>query len=72
MNSTTDDNFLADALANLKVEIISHRVYCPRDMFSWERSEAMADVVSFVERMNVVMKRYRGQAGQVDQFLKLS
>lgn len=66
MNSTVDDDdFLADALAHLQVEIINRRTYCPRDMFHWERSEAMADIVAFVERMNVMAKRYRSQAGQV-------
>lgn len=47
---------------NLNVEIIGRRVFCQRDMLRWERSEALADIVAFVDRMNVVAKRYRPAA----------
>lgn len=45
------------ARGHLSVEIIGRRVRCPRDMFRWERSAAMADVAAFVEHMNAVAKR---------------
>lgn len=46
------------AYGTLPVEIIGRRVHGPRDMGHWERSEANADVAAFVERMNVVAKRW--------------
>lgn len=65
-----DDDDAAAAIAsgagdNLNVEIIGRRVFCRRDMFRWERSEALADVAAFVDRMNVVAKRYQPPAAVV-------
>lgn len=37
-----------------RTEIAGRRVLCPRDMVAWERSEALADVVAFVDRMNAL------------------
>lgn len=44
-------------LVRVQVEIIGRRVHCKRDMYRWERSEAMADIVAFVDRMNLAAKR---------------
>lgn len=58
-NYTPDADTLIESYAflngdnNLQAEIVGRRVFCPRDMFQWERSEALADIVAFVERMNV-------------------
>jgi len=54
-----DDYPIAAAAESLPVDIIGQRVFCPRDMYRWERSEAMADIVAFVEQMNVVAGRQR-------------
>jgi len=44
--------------ASLPVEIVGRRVCQPQDMFDWERSEARAEVLVFVQHMNDVTKRY--------------
>lgn len=56
---TETDAFPTDD--NLRVEIIGRRVFCPRDMFRWEQSEALADIVAFVERMNVASAERHGR-----------
>jgi len=48
----------AAASAVLPVEIIGRRAHGVRDMARWERSEAVADVAAFVDRMNAVAKRH--------------
>lgn len=74
---TTDDEFPAAAAAKLQVEMVGRRVFCPRDVFRWERTEAFADLMAFVERMNVAAAagtgtdKGTGTTGNVDRALEV-
>lgn len=63
------------AVADSQVEIIGRRVFCPRDMVRWERSEAFADLTAFVERINnvaaAVTGNGNGTTGNVDRVVEM-